>query len=205
MARVVARALTALAIIGIVAWAGHDVVVAGPAAPPARAHASPSAASPPGTPSAAPAPPTLKDEPFVEPAGANGTSGGMKSYPNFWGQLGLTLFVLLGVMLLIPITLRLLYGRSAGLAGRRNAMVKVLERQMLQSNKSVYVIEAAGRYYLIGVADAQMTTLAELDAPTVEARLGEAPAAGSTAQSFTGLLGGLLGRRRATPEPKEPS
>src|SRR5947207_11354136 len=77
-----------------------------------------------------------------------------------WDSLALS-FASLGVVCLVAWgALRLLAGRGVGKA---SGAVKVIARCPLEPRRSVYVIEAAGRSFLIGVGEGPMTVLAELD------------------------------------------
>ena len=68
--------------------------------------------------------------------------------------------------------------------------MKVLARCPLEPRRSVYVIEAAGRCFLIGVGDGPMTVLAELDAEKVRA----ASAASAAGPRFAEVLARVLRR-----------
>ena len=79
-----------------------------------------------------------------------------------WESIGLS-FASLGVVCLVAWgALRLLAG--AGGAGKASGgAIRVVARCPLEPRRSVYVVEAAGRHFLIGVGDGPMTVLAELD------------------------------------------
>jgi flagellar biosynthetic protein FliO len=77
-----------------------------------------------------------------------------------WEAIGLS-FASLGVVCLIAWgALRLLAGRGVGKA---SGAIRVVARCPLEPRRSVYVVEAAGRSFLIGVGDGPMAVLAELD------------------------------------------
>ena len=78
-----------------------------------------------------------------------------------WQSLALSLASLGVVCLVAWGALRLLAGRGFGKA---IGAVRIVARCPLEPRRSVYVIEAAGRCFLIGVGDGPMTVLAELDA-----------------------------------------
>jgi flagellar biosynthetic protein FliO len=90
-------------------------------------------------------------------------------------------------------------------AGRRGGLVKVLARCPLEPRRSLYVIETAGRCFLVGVGDGPMTVLAEVDRAQLaveDAGLEAGP---------LGRLGRLVlettatlrrGRQRPAPEPE---
>ena len=77
-----------------------------------------------------------------------------------WGSLALS-FVSLGAVCLVAwAALKLLAGRGVGKA---TGAVKVVARCPLEPRRSVYVIEAGGRCFLVGVGDGPMAVLAELE------------------------------------------
>ena len=78
-----------------------------------------------------------------------------------WESLTLS-FASLGVVCLVAWgTLRLLAGRGIGKA---SGAIRVVARCPLEPRRSVFVIETAGRCFLVGVGDGPMALLAELDA-----------------------------------------
>ena len=77
-----------------------------------------------------------------------------------WESIGLS-FASLGVVCVLAwAALRLLAGRGVGKA---SGAIRVVARCPLEPRRSVYVVEAAGRSFLIGVGDGPMAVLAELD------------------------------------------
>jgi flagellar biosynthetic protein FliO len=70
-----------------------------------------------------------------------------------------TTLALLAVCALAVLVLWLLRRRAGG-ASRG---LRVVARLALEPRRAVYVIEAAGKFLLVGVGDGPMTTLAELD------------------------------------------
>jgi flagellar biogenesis protein FliO len=72
----------------------------------------------------------------------------------------------------------------------------VLARCPLEPRRSVYVIEAAGRSFLIGVGEGPMTVLAELDGEKLASALA-APAS----PRFADVLARALGRQPKGGEP----
>jgi flagellar biosynthetic protein FliO len=106
-----------------------------------------------------------------------------------WESLTLS-FASLGVVCLVAWgALRLLAGRGFGKA---SGAVRVLSRCPLEPRRSVFVIEAAGRCFLVGVGDGPMTVLAELEADKVKA---ESQAAAGSQLRFADVLARALGRR----------
>jgi flagellar protein FliO/FliZ len=77
-----------------------------------------------------------------------------------WQSLALS-FASLGVVCLVAWgALRLLAGKGVG---RASGAVRVLARCPLEPRRSVYVVEVAGRCFLLGVGDGPMSLLAEID------------------------------------------
>jgi flagellar biosynthetic protein FliO len=111
--------------------------------------------------------------------------------PGLGGSLAVSL-VSLGIVCLVAyVSLRLLARRGVG---RGSGPIKVLARCPLEPRRAVYLIEAAGRFFLVGVGDGPMTVLAELGAAEVTAAL---PAGGEPGRSFGDVLSRVLGRGRA--------
>lgn len=102
----------------------------------------------------------------------------------------------LGVVCLVAWgALRLLAGRGVGKA---SGAVRIIARCPLEPRRSVYVVEAAGRSFLIGVGDGPMTVLAELDGDKLRAAA-ETPVAGPR---FAEVLARLLGKLPVSPQRK---
>ncbi len=116
-----------------------------------------------------------------------------------WSSVMLSLASLGVVCLVAWGALRVLAGRGVGKA---SGAVKVIARCPLEPRRSVYVVEAAGRSFLIGVGDGPMTVLAELDGD----QLKRAVAAEVPVPRFAEVLARALGRRTVGPPPgKEPT
>ncbi len=122
-----------------------------------------------------------------DPAGALPTLG--------WGSVAMSLASLGVVCVLAYVALRWLAGRGVG---RPTGAIKILARCPLEPRRSVYLIETAGRCFLVGVGDGPMSLLAEVDRATVA----DAAASTTTAPpkgAFAGVLARVLSR---PPEPK---
>ena len=105
----------------------------------------------------------------------------------------------LGVVCLVAWgALRLLAGRGVGKA---SGAVRVIARCPLEPRRSVYVIEAAGRSFLIGVGEGPMTVLAELEGDKLRA----AREASVAAPGFAEVLARALGRRTEAPKVEAPA
>ena len=111
-----------------------------------------------------------------------------------WSSVMLSLASLGVVCLVAWGALRLLAGRGVGKA---SGAVKVIARCPLEPRRSVYVIEAAGRSFLIGVGEGPMTVLAELD--------GEKLKSAAAADVGGAEVCGGAGARVGAAAPKEPT
>lgn len=114
---------------------------------------------------------------------------GSGSLPGFGGSLAISLLSLGFVCVLAFVALRFLGRRGVG---RPNGPIKIMARLPLEPRRALYVIETAGRCFLIGVGDGPMTMLAELGADQVKASL---PVASETGTRFADVLGKVLGNR----------
>jgi flagellar biosynthetic protein FliO len=110
-----------------------------------------------------------------------------------WESLTLS-FASLGVVCLVAWgTLKLLAGRGIGKA---SGAIRVVARCPLEPRRSVFVIETAGRCFLVGVGDGPMALLAELDAD----KLPKLPE--TAGLRFADVLARVLGRgAKAVPAP----
>jgi flagellar biosynthetic protein FliO len=117
-----------------------------------------------------------------------------------WESLALS-FLSLGVVCVVAWgALRLLAGRGVGKA---SGAIRVVARCPLEPRRSVFVIETAGRCFLVGVGDGPMALLAELDADKLP-RLPE-----TTGPRFGDVLARVLrrggaGRSRPADAPVKP-
>ena len=117
---------------------------------------------------------------------------GSGALPGFGGSLAISL-VSLGVVCLIAyLALKFLSRRGVG---RPNGPITLVARCPLEPRRALYVVEAAGRCFLIGVGDGPMTMLAELGAAEVKASLPDVP---SSPAGFADTLARVL-RRGAGP------
>jgi flagellar biosynthetic protein FliO len=114
-----------------------------------------------------------------------------------WESFALS-FASLGVVCLVAyFALKLLAGKGLG---RARGAIRVVARCPLEPRRSVYVIEAAGRCFLVGVGDGPMAVLAELDKAALPK---DVPAA---TPRFAEVLARVLGRPAATGDgPKAPT
>ncbi|HEX4404936.1 MAG TPA: flagellar biosynthetic protein FliO [Polyangia bacterium] len=116
-----------------------------------------------------------------------------------WQSLALS-FVSLGAVCIVAwAALKLLAARGVGKAA---GAVRVVARCPLEPRRSVYVIEAAGRCFLVGVGDGPMSMLAELDAAAVSKSEASAPPRfanpgfANSNSRFADVLAKVMGRPR---------
>ncbi|MGI5863681.1 MAG: flagellar biosynthetic protein FliO [Myxococcales bacterium] len=100
------------------------------------------------------------------------------------GSLVRMLVVLAVVVAIIYLTLNFGLRRLVQVPGRAS-VVTVHERIALEPKKSVYVVEAAGEYLLVGVGEGEVNLLGQLDKARVEEALArKQQAAASLARPF---------------------
>lgn len=175
---------------------------------PASTAAKSEPAAPPSSPEAAKSasPAEAKDKPdslpqvakTETPIFAGGTQDERSYIPktSLLGYILMVLFSLAIVCLLAMVVLRVVYSK-AGLSLKgfsKDKLINVIDRQMLQPNRMIYIVEAAGKYLLIGVSDGNISILTELDKDTVLAKgvnsSGVSQNIGSFPQYFANLLSG---------------
>ena len=86
--------------------------------------------------------------------------------PSLGSSIALSFVSLGAVCLLAWLALRWLARRGVG---RGDGPLQVIAHCSLEPRRSAYIVEAAGRCFLIGVGDGPMALLAELDADAVKA------------------------------------
>jgi flagellar biosynthetic protein FliO len=106
--------------------------------------------------------------------------------PSLGGSIALS-FVSLGlVCLLAYVALKWLSRRGVG---RSDGPLQVIARCALEPRRSAYIVQAAGRCFLLGVGDGPMALLAELDPEAVKAaQPAPAPAGGTFAEALARVL-----------------
>jgi flagellar biosynthetic protein FliO len=100
-----------------------------------------------------------------------------------WESFALSLLSLGLVCLVAYFALKFLSGKGVG---RLGGAIRVVARCPLEPRRSVYVIEAAGRCFLVGVGDGPMAVLAELDKAALPKEV--APAAPRFAEVLARVL-----------------
>jgi len=122
----------------------------------------------------------LADKSRVEAAG---------QLPGLGGSLAVSLVSLGLVCLIAYVSLRLLGRRGVG---RASGPIRVLARCPLEPRRALYLVETAGRCFLVGVGEGPMTMLAEVGAAEVAASL---PVVSPSGGRFAEVLDRLVGRR----------
>jgi len=115
-----------------------------------------------------------------------GASG--SELPGFGGSLALSLLTLGAVCLVAFVLLRWLGRRGVG---RSDDCIRVLGRCFLEPRRSVYLIAAGGRCFLVGVGDGPMSLLAEIDEATLPAC---DRTVGRSGSAFADILAKVMGK-----------
>ncbi|HEY0708546.1 MAG TPA: flagellar biosynthetic protein FliO [Polyangia bacterium] len=110
--------------------------------------------------------------------------------PSLGSSIAVSLVSLGIVCLLAYFALRWLSRKTTGV-GRASGPLRVLARQNLDPRRSVLVLEAAGRCFLVGAGDSGMSLLAELDRETM---LRELEASRAPKPAFNLRFGEVLSR-----------
>jgi len=117
---------------------------------------------------------------------------GAAELPSLGGSLATSL-VSLGIVCVVAYVCLRFLGRRG--VGRVAGPIRVLARCPLEPRRSLYLIEAAGRCFLVGVGDGPMTMLAELQGADVAALTAAAGGGGlPEGRRFADVLARVLGR-----------
>jgi flagellar biosynthetic protein FliO len=110
-------------------------------------------------------------------------------------------FVSLGLVCLVAYLALRWLGRRGPL--EQFGPLRVLARQSLDQKRSLFVIQAAQRCFLVGAGEGAMTLLAELDKAAVERDLAvAAPRGGSMSRRFADVLTKVLRKPGLPAEPQ---
>jgi flagellar biosynthetic protein FliO len=116
--------------------------------------------------------------------------GAPAELPSLGGSIALSFLSLGVVCLLAYVALKWLSRRGVG---RSEGPLQVIARCPLEPRRSVYVVQAAGRCFLVGVGDGPMSLLAELDPAAVKAAEVPRPAPGA---AWSAVLERVMGTKR---------
>jgi flagellar protein FliO/FliZ len=164
--------------------------------PPPAASATP---APPTADVPAPSPAPITEDPTVLGHGPGTPSLSDADQPESLGMALVKMVLGLGVTLgAIYLSLSYLARRLQQLPAGRGTLVKVVERLPLEPRRTLYVVEAAGEYLLVGSGEGPMALITKLDAEKAKAVISQARAAVSDAPRPFWLR--LLAKR--TGEPK---
>ena len=119
--------------------------------------------------------------------------GASADLPGLGSSFALSLVSLAVVCLAAYVVLRWFSRRGVG---RNEGPVRVLARCSLEPRRVVYLLQVAGRCFLVGVGDGPMALLAEIDAAAVKSEAGaEAPA--QVGLRFSEVLSRFRGRPKS--------
>jgi flagellar protein FliO/FliZ len=102
---------------------------------------------------------------------------------SFVDELIFVVIVLVAICLFFYVLIRWLLPRMSRLAGGRGLrigggkVIRVVDRCVLEPRRSLYVVEVAGRFWLLGATEGSITKLAgeDLDEPELRRMLGVPP------------------------------
>jgi flagellar biogenesis protein FliO len=120
----------------------------------------------------------------------------------FWDVVKL-LFILAGILLLAVVVIKHWLPRLVGGVRTSIGPMSVVARYSLEPRKTLYIVRAGSKYFLLGSAEGQISSLAELPAASVEPALaGEAGPPADRANpgvmiNFSDLMGRLRRPRRS--------
>lgn len=136
------------------------------------------------------------------PDSAPGALTGDLPSPSF-GLLALQMLLALGLVCALAYVLLNWGLKKVFRLGPTHGVVKVHERAPLEPRKSVYVVEAAGQYFLVGSAEGHLSLLATLDEEKARAALADkASRAPRPAKSFAEVLKKLTAPKKPPETPK---
>jgi flagellar biogenesis protein FliO len=98
--------------------------------------------------------------------------------PNLWSVMAnliVAMVVIVGIVVAGMVVMQKLGGRKVGFGGKDKPL-RVVDRQMLGPKKAVVLLNACGRYLVLGVADKEIAVITEVDFPADAAEHAAAPA-----------------------------
>lgn len=106
----------------------------------------------------------------------HGTKSDKEVQSKFYKRLWLTFVSLVIITIITYLALRYIYAKQGLLPTSSKApskMIRIMERQMLQPQKAVYLLDVAGKYILVGISENRIQYLAEIERDLVEVRVSE--------------------------------
>ncbi len=124
--------------------------------------------------------------------------------PSLGGSLAVVFLSLGLVCLLAYFSLKWVYRRGAG--GRSNGPIRVVARCSPEHKRSLFIVEAAGRCFLVGSSEGGMSLLAEVDPQKVHEEMeAREPAASRWGRAARGRFVEILNRALSRPSPAAPA
>ncbi|MGV8124003.1 MAG: flagellar biosynthetic protein FliO [Candidatus Xenobiia bacterium LiM19] len=105
-----------------------------------------------------------------------GTKSDKEVQGKFYKRLWLTFVSLIIITIVTYLALRYIYAKQGLLPTSLKSsskMIRIVERQMLQPQKAIYLVDVAGKYILIGISENRMQYLAEIERDLIEVRVSE--------------------------------
>lgn len=105
-----------------------------------------------------------------------GTKSDKEVQSKFYKRLWLTFVSLIIITVVTYLALRYIYAKQGLLPNALKTpskMIRVVERQMLQPQKAIYLVDVAGKYILIGISENRMEYLTEIDRDLIDVRVSE--------------------------------
>lgn len=92
---------------------------------------------------------------------------------NFFRRIWLTISSLIIISIILVVFVRVVYGKQGIIPNfaPREKMIKVLEKQMIQPQKTICLVDVAGKYLLLGVSENKIECLTEVEAEKVKEKL----------------------------------
>ncbi|WP_019851138.1 flagellar biosynthetic protein FliO [Desulfitobacterium sp. PCE1] len=123
--------------------------------------------------------------------------------PSYWGGIIGTILVFLLILVVALWVIRKM--NQASFRGMQAPWARVLDRQMLNTSQSLYLVEIAGKLQILGGTDHHLTKIDEIDDPELAAEILDELAHRPT-ERVEGILSGIAqrtfgGKRRRGKEP----
>ncbi|HHY28330.1 MAG TPA: flagellar biosynthetic protein FliO [Desulfitobacterium dehalogenans] len=145
---------------------------------------------------------SIDDNTLYQPQITDDLSGSMTD-PSYWGGIIGTILVFLLILVVALWVIRKM--NQASFRGMQAPWARVLDRQMLNTSQSLYLVEIAGKLQILGGTDHHLTKIDEIDDPELAAEILDELAHRPT-ERVEGILSGIAqrtfgGKRRQGKEP----